>query len=90
MALGGWTPQETVESFQARAEMSFRDRLALKDAEIERLKARLRYAHLRLNVVERTVVRLRESWRGRASQGQAVAIVAKKRVLEALHGTRDC
>ncbi len=82
---------ESIFAFQARAERHFTERLAEKERELARAKLALRLeaaklaeerARARAAVAE--LERIRESYRGKASQAHYVAILALQRAERAL------
>lgn len=83
---------ESVFSFQARAEQSFRQRLDAKDAELARAKRALRLEAAKLKEqrergmdVLRELERIRETFRGKgASKAAYTAILALHRAQKAL------
>lgn len=86
---------ESVFSFQARAEQSFRQRLDAKDAELDRARralrleaAKLKEQRQRIEDALKDLEALRETFRGKgASKAAHVAILALHRARRALGHT---
>lgn len=84
--------EESIFSFQARAERHINDRLAAKDRELDRARRALRLEAAKLAEERRRgraaisrLAEIRESFRGKgASQAHYIAILALHRVQEEL------